>query len=503
MNASEKNTAPLVDNAALLNVVRAILLSQDRQQLEALEDELRDLTLNTATSQRELTERVNTIFAQLTDLDTKTRVNADVQRLAERLTPMMTGLIRHTIQDSPDEMAEAIGPVMGEAIRVQIRDSRKEMVEAIYPIIGETIQRAISEFAKELQRNIDARLKSPLTPKGFAKRFRARLRGISDAELTLREALPFQVSELFLIQHNSGLLLAHHQPEGGEGHDSDLISAMLTAIRDFVQDTFENRSDTQDRELGEIGFGNQQITIESGKHAYLAAVYSGVETEGFRAALREFVSDLHVQHSPSLRAYTGDPTTLPDFSSALMGLAFSPVSKTAQTTPLRRGQKIGLAGAGIAVVLLTTLACFYLWFTIALWPAAFPKATMTPTASLTATATASPTANPTATPTPTPAPSATPTFTPTATLPIPSPTLAAAITTGNLNLRAVPQSDAQVLGVVPVNTSVQILSIYGEWVQISWKNAGLNQDGWISARWVQLPEGVPASMITPTTAETP
>ena len=500
MTTPDLDSPTPTDNEALLSIVRSILLAQDREQLEALEHELRALNSNTTASNRALTARINTIFTKLTELDDKTQTNADVHILAERLAPVMTRLVRQTIKDSPDDMAEAIGPVMGEAIRVQIRDSRKEMVEAIYPIIGETIQRAISEFAKELQRNIDARLKSPLTPKGFMKRFRGRLRGISGAEIAFRESLPFLVREIFLIQHHSGLLLAHHQPQGGEGRDSDIISAMLTAIRDFVQDSFEPNPSDANAELGEIRFGDQQIAIESGKHIYLAVVYSGIEPEGFRAALHQFVADLHVNEGIALRDYRGDPETLPLLSPALDTLTQNFSAIIPPNKPLSRGQKVGLAGAAIGLILVTTLACFYVWFTMALWPLVFPESTHTPTASPTASATASVTASLTATLTATSTitPSPLPTLTDT---PSPSPTAPPAIlmaqTTGNLNLRADPHSDSVNLGIVLADTQVQVLAIYGEWIQISWKNGDEIKRGWISSRWVQLPEDIPAMIVTP------
>jgi hypothetical protein len=62
--------------------------------------------------------------------------------------------------------------------------------------------------------------------------------GIPESTLLLRDALPFQVTEVFLVERQSGLLLQHlsHDPETAE--DSDLVSGMLTTIRDFVQDTF-------------------------------------------------------------------------------------------------------------------------------------------------------------------------------------------------------------------------------------------------------------------------
>ncbi len=167
-------------------------------------------------------------------------------------------------------MAEALGPIMGEAIRVQIRDSRKDMIEALYPVIGATVQRAVGEFTKEFQRNIDARLKATFGPQGMVRTAMARMRGVSSAELALRDLLPFSIKEIFLIQHGSGLLLAYSHPGSTEVADSDLISGMLTAIRDFVHDSFGHGD--EDKELDEIQYGDERIIIQSGRAAYLAVV---------------------------------------------------------------------------------------------------------------------------------------------------------------------------------------------------------------------------------------
>ena len=131
-----------------------------------------------------------------------------------------------------------VTPVLGDVIGRTIHDSRKDMVEALYPVIGESVQRAVGEFTKEFQRNIDARLKAAFGPRGMLRTAAARMRGVSPAQLALRDSLPFSIREMFLIQHGSDLLLAHSHPGSTEVADSDLISGVLTVIRDFVRDSF-------------------------------------------------------------------------------------------------------------------------------------------------------------------------------------------------------------------------------------------------------------------------
>lgn len=141
-----------------------------------------------------------------------------------------------------DVLTAMIAPVLGDAIRRKIRDARDEMVEALYPIIGQLVVRSVSVAIRDLVRTIDARMRISFSPQAIWRRLQARLSGVSGAEMVLRESLPFEVAEVFLIHRETGLLLRHVSRDPDASPDSDLISGMLTAIRDFVQDAFHNYS---------------------------------------------------------------------------------------------------------------------------------------------------------------------------------------------------------------------------------------------------------------------
>jgi hypothetical protein len=331
------------------------------------------------------------------------------------------------------------------------------------------------------------------------KNLRARLRGVSASELAIREALPFSIQELFLIQHESGLLLAHLSHEEEDNGDSDLISGMLTAIRDFAHDSFGDGS--ADENLDEIQYGDERIVIQSGQHVYLAVVTTGVEPEWFRAKLRSFVSELHIQHAPALRDYSGDPSTIPNISPQLAELSTDLTKRqTDEAAPMKRGTKLALAGGAFIGLLLLAGACFYLQFTIALYPLAFgqPTATATavpPTATLPPTATAVPlpsstppptfTPMPTATSTPLPTATATaiPTNTPTATL---QPATGTAVTNAPVWVRSLPDAEIDPIAALPINTEVALVSEQDEWIEIEWSASTGLQRGWIPVQWLDI-----------------
>ncbi|HVP21836.1 MAG TPA: hypothetical protein VMS73_08240 [Anaerolineaceae bacterium] len=472
---------------ALIEAIRGILVGQERQHLEQIENELQTLGQRLEAKDELALKRLQELWADVQRLDAKTEPDS----LAEELHTKITGLVQRTIQDSPDEMAKALGPVMGEAIRVRIRESRKDMVEAIAPIIGETIQKAISDFARELQRNIDAQLKSTFGLAGQLRRLGARLRGVSAAGLVIRDALPFSIEEIFLIHRETGLLLAHLHPSGGISADSDLVSGMLTAIREFVQDSFGHGQEEQ--ELDEIQYGEQRIIIQGGRFAYLAVVTTGTEPSGFRFRMRELVAELHLKYGNTLRDFTGDPEKLPDLSSPLNNLTHLPEAGPSTTAKISRNQRLLIVGGLVAGLILLLSCCFYARFTYALLPVAFPRptATMTLTATFTNTPMKTSTDTPTVTATPTQPP---PTLTMTST-----PLKIKAVALGDVWLLAGPSETADRLVVIPQGTSVFVLSAYGKsWLEVELViNGSAHQDGWVGAKWLFLVTPLPAEYITP------
>lgn len=516
-NQDDGSTDPLVH-------VRSILLADVRDRLRDIEHQIESVQDRSKADDENLRRQLEELLAELDrfhdlareaddrsrDLKAeieilRRRAQADSEGLIARVTPVLGDMIGRTIRDSRDEMAEALGPVMGEAIRVQIRDSRKDMIEALYPVIGETVQKAVSEFAREFQRNIDARLRKTFGPQGLLRTTMARLRGVSPSELAMRDSLPFSIKEVFLIQHGSGLLIAHSHHSSAEMADSDLISAMLTAIRDFAQDSFGQGN--KEEELDEIQYGDQRIIIVSGRAAYMAVVTTGVEPEGFHATLRSFISDLHVRHEKPLRQFTGDPTMLPNLQPRIARLVAETTGENLPKQPMTRRRKLGIFFGFLFGILLIALACFYLQFTIALYPIAFPSptptATNTPTATPTATATQTytPSATNTATYTPTSTATATYTATPTFTFtPSATPTPFEAYAAGHVWVRPAPEFIVPRLVVLLFDTPVKVLSVYGTWMEVEWQGRHGLQHGWVPGRWITLVKPVEPEIITPTTA---
>lgn len=484
-----------------LSSLRAILLREAQARIAELEAE----TTAAEIRQQELQQEIEYLGRSLAGLEG--RVSAESAAFYPRIEERFPQLTQLAADATPDQMAEALAPVFGQAARLNIEKSPDELVGVLSPIIFNLVVRVIRDAIRDLQRQIDARLQSAFSRQRSLRLLLARLQGVSSAELALRDALPGEIREIFLIQRGSGLLMAH-ESTGAGSIDSDLISGMLTAIRHFVNDSFETGDSSS--ELDEIQYGDQRIIIRGGSDIYIAVVVSGVEPAGFRAQLWQLVTQLEGQYPQRLATYNGDPASLPaDLTSQLTDWRVA-VSRDSQPAPMPATSKRVLLGLGCGGLVILVMGLFYLWFTIRLLPVALAAyrptltatttLTPTPTATATPTPTSTPTATPGATATRTPTPTATPTATsvpPTATptltpAPTLTPTPAFFFTTNPVFARQSPSLNAPIIGAIETTTPVFLLGHTSDWIEVEWDAGILGvKQGWVPERYINLAGAAP------------
>ncbi|MBN1641783.1 MAG: SH3 domain-containing protein [Anaerolineae bacterium] len=420
--------------------------------------------------------------------------------------------VREQLADR-DALVGLLAPVLGDAIRRQIRDARDEMIEALYPILGQLVVRAVSEAIRDLARKIDAQMRTSFSPAAIWRRIRARIGGASGGEVALREVLPFSVAEVLLIHRETGLLLWRVSRTPEARADSDLVSGMLTAIRDFAQDAFGRG---QEGQLDEIQYGERRILVEAASHSYIAVVVDGIEPPGFRAQLREQIIEIDHTFRDTLRGYAGDPAPLAPVERMLRALLAGEGRDR-----LSRTQRWALGLSAILLLLCIISAIVggrWIWRVHHVTPTAIPTlapvgATATPTVAPTLTHTPTwtvvPSPTSSSTPTPSPTSTATPTVTATPTgtatptrtpAPTATPSTIPGLMTGSFWVRQGPSVDTDKLGVVLWQGEVvEIVARYGAWYQVRWSpEPGLTATGWVPERWVGVSGPLPEHLVTPT-----
>ncbi|MFI5311521.1 MAG: OmpA family protein [Gemmatimonadales bacterium] len=202
------------------------------------------------------------------------------------------------------QLALALAPTVENAIGESVRRRPGDFAAAIFPVLGPAIRKAIAETMAELVGSINRAMEHSFSVRGLKWRIESWRTGVPYAQVVLRHALVYRVEQVFLVHTGTGLLLAKASPPDLAVPDADLVSAMLTAIRDFVADSF--RQETAAGGLRTFSVGELNVMVEPGPHALLAAVVRGQPAESFRLKAQETIEGVHAQFSSALAEFDGD-----------------------------------------------------------------------------------------------------------------------------------------------------------------------------------------------------
>ena len=129
--------------------------------------------------------------------------------------------------------------------------------------------------------------------------------GVAGYFVATRIPRPYALENLFLI-HNDGRLVAHVSREENTTIDKDVLSAMFTAVQEFVRDSFQK---------GEVGLkkleiGDKNVMIEKGRSAYLALIYSGWPQKETFDMLSMLLRDIEERYKARMEKWNGTSKTV-------------------------------------------------------------------------------------------------------------------------------------------------------------------------------------------------
>jgi OOP family OmpA-OmpF porin len=249
------------------------------------------------------------------------------------------------------QLARALAPTVEAAISESVRRNPREIASAIFPVLGPAIRKAIAETLAGLVASINRTIEHSLSPRGLKWRIEAWRTGVPYAQIVLKHALIYRVEQVFLIHAETGLLLAHAWAPELKASDPELISGMLTAIRDFVADSF-----AREREAGGLrrfSVGELTVMVEQGPRAVLAAVVRGQAPDSLLERLQDTLETVHLQFARALADFDGDTSGF-EPARPLLEDCLTTVVATDQTGE-RRGTRAWLPWAIAALLLIAVL----------------------------------------------------------------------------------------------------------------------------------------------------
>ncbi|HEY9613325.1 OmpA family protein [Allocoleopsis sp.] len=216
-----------------------------------------------------------------------------------RLLP--EAVIIRSMQDK--QLSEAIVPTIEEAIHFSVKKDLNILADALFPIIGPATRKAISTALQTMMQSFNQTIEHSLSPQSFKWRLEALQTGKSFAEVVLLRTLVYRVEQVFLIHRTTGLMLQHLVGEAAVVQDADLVSAMLTAIQNFVQDSFPvEAGDTFET----WQFGELTLWIEQTPRAILAGLIRGHPPKELKLVFKETIEKINLKFSSALHSFDGD-----------------------------------------------------------------------------------------------------------------------------------------------------------------------------------------------------
>ena len=198
---------------------------------------------NPAQSQDSLVELRDLLLGPMqAQLDKLQRRLDSPQLLAKDVSQVLPEAI--SLRSSRDKKIQiTLEPITEKAIISSIKKDRRVLVDALFPVMGPAIRKAIASTIQGMIQGFNQILEHSLSIQGLKWRWEAIRTQKTFAEVVLLHTLVYQVEQVFLIHKDSGLVLQHVVAKTAVSQDPDLVSGMLTAIKDFVHDSFGGQKD--------------------------------------------------------------------------------------------------------------------------------------------------------------------------------------------------------------------------------------------------------------------
>jgi OOP family OmpA-OmpF porin len=250
-----------------------------------------------------------------------------------------------------EQLARALGPTLERAFGESVQRNPQQLAEAIYPTLGPAIRKAIAEAIGGLVAGLNRAMQLSLSPQGLRWRFEAWRAGIPFGQLVLQRSLVYRVEQVYLIHGETGLLLAHVAAPDLPAPDADVISGMLTAIRDFVGDAFRANAGGA---LRTFTVGDVTMLVEPGPRALLAATVRGQHPPALLTRLQSALELIHLRFARPLSEFNGNDAPF-EAAKPLLAECLETVLDTEQRTRASAVPRIAWGLVFAAVLLLAFL----------------------------------------------------------------------------------------------------------------------------------------------------
>jgi OOP family OmpA-OmpF porin len=200
-------------------------------------------------------------------------------------------------------LQNALNPLFEEALRISVARNPQLLADTLFPIIGRAVRSAVAHSLRGIVESLNETVERSVSIDALKWRIESLRTGKPFGEIVLARSLRYRVEQVFAIHRETGLLLAHVSRNPGSPQENEMISGMLTAVQDFVHDSFVESEGAQ---LDTVELGEFNVWVQHGPKALLCAVVTGTPPRELRDILQRTLEELHANFPEVLSQYDGD-----------------------------------------------------------------------------------------------------------------------------------------------------------------------------------------------------
>src|SRR5271157_5038591 len=211
-------------------------------------------------------------------------------------------------------------PIVEQALKISIAKNPGILATSLAPIIGEAVRKAVANALRAMAESINYMLERSLSWESLKWRLEARRTGRSLGDIALARSLRYKVQQVFLIQRETGAVLQYLAAPGEGIREAELASSMLTAIGDFMTDSFNAK---RSQKFEGLDIGDFKLWVDHGPQALLAGTILGSPPPELKNVFARENELIHGEFARSLASFSGDASVFdgarPHLQNCLLG----------------------------------------------------------------------------------------------------------------------------------------------------------------------------------------
>ena len=233
-------------------------------------------------------------------------VNEAVRENAREMVSEVFSEALHDRQKQDGSVNNIIVPLVEKSVEKSVKTHSEQFVGYLYPLVGRLVRRSVSAFLNDFLEKTNELIENSFTIKGLKWRFKAWKSGVSFSQYVASQTFVYRVEQILLIHRETGILLNSVSHSRHETADADMVSGMLTAINDFVTDSFNPKDSRDEQHIDVIRTDDYTLVVKQSPKAMLVGAVTGNMPRRIEVQLEKTLEYIQRLFNNELNEFEGD-----------------------------------------------------------------------------------------------------------------------------------------------------------------------------------------------------